>query len=80
MGKPDGFLEFAREAAPCRGIDQRVKDYDEVELPLPGNLLKAQAARCMDCGIPFCHGCGCPIANCIPEMNDRVYRGRWREA
>jgi glutamate synthase (NADPH) small chain len=80
VGKPDGFLEFAREGAPYRSIDQRVKDYGEVELPMPGALLKAQAARCMDCGIPFCHGSGCPIANRIPEMNDRVYRGRWREA
>jgi glutamate synthase (NADPH/NADH) small chain len=57
-----------------------VKDFDEVELPMPATLLKAQAARCMDCGIPFCHGSGCPIANRIPEMNDRVFRGRWREA
>jgi glutamate synthase (NADPH/NADH) small chain len=80
VGKPDGFLEFTREGAPCREIEQRVKDYDEVELAMPGPLLKAQSARCMDCGIPFCHGSGCPIANRIPEMNDRIYRGRWREA
>ena len=80
MGKLDGFLEFAREDAPHRDIDQRVKDFDEVELPMPVALLKAQAARCMDCGIPFCHGSGCPLANRIPEINDRVYQGRWREA
>jgi glutamate synthase (NADPH/NADH) small chain len=52
MGKPDGFLEFAREEAHYRDIERRVKDYDEVELPVPGGVLKAQAARCMDCGIP----------------------------
>jgi len=80
VGKPDGFLEFARQEAPHRSIDQRVKDYEEVELPAPAALLKQQAARCMDCGIPFCHGSGCPLANRIPEMNDRVFRGRWREA
>ena len=80
MGKPDGFLEYPRQDAPHRSLDQRVRDYGEVELPTPVALLKQQAARCMDCGIPFCHGSGCPIANRIPEMNDRVYRGRWREA
>lgn len=80
MGKPDGFLEYAREAAPCRDITQRVKDFGEVELPMPAAQLKTQSARCMDCGIPFCHGSGCPLANRVPEMNDRIYQGRWRQA
>jgi glutamate synthase (NADPH/NADH) small chain len=80
VGKPDGFLEFLREEAPHRDVEQRVKDYAEVELPMGETALQVQAARCMDCGIPFCHGSGCPLANRIPEMNDRVYRGRWQEA
>jgi len=80
MGKPDGFLEYAREAAPCRDIAQRVKDFGEVELPMSATQLKDQSARCMDCGIPFCHGSGCPLANRVPEMNDRIYQGRWRQA
>ncbi len=80
MARLDGFLEYGREEAPHRTIEERVKDYREVELPLPETALQAQAARCMDCGIPFCHGSGCPLANRIPEMNDRIHRGRWREA
>jgi glutamate synthase (NADPH/NADH) small chain len=57
-----------------------VKDYFEVPMPLEEEALRRQAARCMDCGIPFCHGYGCPLGNRIPEFNDLVYRGRWREA
>ncbi len=80
MAKPGGFLEFDRKDAPHRPADQRVKDYFEVDVPLDKELLHQQAARCMDCGIPFCHGTGCPLKNRIPEWNDLVYRGKWKEA
>jgi glutamate synthase (NADPH/NADH) small chain len=88
MGKPDGFIEFNREDVAHRPVEQRVGDYLEIDLPLPQERLVQQAARCMDCGIPFCHGAttvpgagsGCPLANRIPEFNEMVYRGRWREA
>jgi len=80
MGKPSGFMEVARAEPPHRPVEQRVRDFQEVESPLPDEQLLAQASRCMDCGVPFCHGWGCPLANAIPEVNDLVYRGRWREA
>ena len=80
MGKPTGFQEFKREDVPHRPVEQRVADYFEVDLPLSEEQLLKQAARCMDCGIPFCHGTGCPLANRIPEFNDLVYRKRWKEA
>ena len=80
MAKPTGFMEYPRQEAPHRAITERVKDFSEVNLPLPQEVLIRQAARCMDCGIPFCHGMGCPLQNRIPEFNDLVYRGRWREA
>ena len=80
MAKPTGFIEFDREEVPHRPVEQRVSDYFEVDVPLPEDALLAQAARCMDCGIPFCHGVGCPLGNRIPEFNDLVYRGRWQEA
>jgi len=80
VGKPTGFLDFRREKPPYRPVSERVKDYREVNLPVPDEVTIRQAARCMDCGIPFCHGSGCPVANRIPEFNDLVYRGRWKEA
>ncbi len=80
MGKPTGFMEYDRQDVPHRPVTDRVKDYFEVDVPLPEEMLLQQAARCMDCGIPFCHGTGCPLANRIPEFNDLVYRGRWKEA
>jgi glutamate synthase (NADPH/NADH) small chain len=64
----------------ARDIDDRVRDYREVYVPLSGNEVVDQAARCMDCGIPFCHSLGCPLSNLIPEFNDAVYRNRWYEA
>jgi NAD(P)H-dependent glutamate synthase small subunit len=73
-------MEYHREEIPHRPVDERIKDYAEVNLPLPEDALLTQAARCMDCGIPFCHGLGCPLKNRIPEFNDLVYNGRWREA
>ncbi len=80
MAKPTGFIEHAREEVGHRPVEERVRDYFEVELPLPEEHLVRQAARCMDCGIPYCHGIGCPVQNRIPEFNDLLYRGRWREA
>lgn len=79
MGKPTGFKEFARETPTRRPVNLRVLDYKEVYNEMPVDKLRTQASRCMDCGIPFCHN-GCPLGNIIPEWNDRVYKGRWRDA
>ncbi|MFA6133171.1 MAG: glutamate synthase subunit beta [Phycisphaerae bacterium] len=80
MAKPTGFIEYRRDEVPHRDVSERVKDYFEIDVPLPEARLLPQAARCMDCGVPFCHGAGCPLRNRIPEFNDLVYRGRWKEA
>lgn len=80
MAKVTGFMEYEREDAGYRPVDERVKDYFEIDMPLPEVALTRQAARCMDCGIPFCHSAGCPVVNRIPEFNDLVYQGRWRDA
>ncbi len=88
MGKPTGFLEFQRELPADRSPLERVADWKEIHLHQPEADLKKQGARCMDCGVPFCHtgtvvsgmASGCPIHNLIPEWNDLVYRGLWREA
>ncbi|HEX7043234.1 MAG TPA: glutamate synthase subunit beta [Burkholderiales bacterium] len=79
MGKPTGFLEFKRAKQPYRPVAERVRDWKQVMLPYPEAELKKQAARCMDCGIPFCHQ-GCPLGNVIPDWNDFVYRDRWADA
>jgi len=79
MGKATGFLEIQRQKPPARPIVERIRDWREVPLPYEESVLKAQTARCMDCGIPFCHQ-GCPLGNVIPEWNDLVYRDRWRAA
>ena len=79
MAKPTGFLEFGRETPTRRPIAERVHDWLEVYEDFPTDALNKQAARCMDCGIPFCHQ-GCPLGNVIPDWNDLVYRGRWEEA
>ncbi|MGB2607526.1 MAG: glutamate synthase subunit beta [Isosphaeraceae bacterium] len=79
MGKPTGFIEFSRELPDRRPVGERVHDYLEVYNPFPDDKLKAQGARCMDCGIPFCHQ-GCPLGNLIPDWNDLVYRDQWRMA
>ena len=79
MGKPTGFMEFARETPKRRPVKKRVHDWLEVYLDFPDAHLQKQAARCMDCGIPFCHQ-GCPLGNIIPDWNDLVYRDLWREA
>lgn len=80
MGKPTGFLEYERKNAPYRPAGERVKDYKEVAQHYPLEQLREQGGRCMDCGIPFCHAMGCPVYNLIPEWNDMVYNGQWREA
>jgi len=80
MGDPTGFLEHARQDAPKRPVAERVGDYREVERPLGPEELRTQASRCMECGVPFCHAFGCPLANRIPEFNDAVYRGDWERA
>ena len=79
MGKPTGFVEFAREDRPYRKAAERIKEFKEFVLPLPDASVQTQAGRCMECGIPFCHT-GCPVNNLIPDWNDLVYRDRWREA
>lgn len=88
MGKPTGFKEIKRELPKDLAPKERLKNWDEFHLHMPEEKLKEQGARCMDCGVPFCHNgslvagmaSGCPINNLIPEWNDLVYRGLWREA
>ena len=79
MGKATGFLEVARAKHPVRPVPLRLRDWREVYVPFPEAALTDQAARCMDCGIPFCHH-GCPLGNVIPDWNDLVYRNQWRMA
>jgi glutamate synthase (NADPH) small chain len=88
MGKPTGFIEYLRELPLERPALERIKDWNEFHLHMEEKALRKQGARCMDCGIPFCHtgvllsgmASGCPINNLIPEWNDLVYRGLWQEA
>jgi glutamate synthase (NADPH/NADH) small chain len=85
MGKATGFIEYQRELPVPRSPDSRIHDWDEYHTPADDGLLHRQSARCMDCGIPFCHSgiqieeriVGCPINNLIPEWNYLVYRGHW---
>ncbi|MGE0394477.1 MAG: glutamate synthase, partial [Vicinamibacterales bacterium] len=79
MGKPTGFIEIQRKKHPSRPVAERVKDWHETTRPYAKDELQAQASRCMDCGIPFCHQ-GCPLGNLIPDWNDLVYRDRWQSA
>jgi glutamate synthase (NADPH/NADH) small chain len=80
MGSPTGFIEYSRSEIPHRPVAERILDWYEVDRPLAARTLKEQAARCMDCGIPFCHASGCPVQNRIPEFNDLVFHDKWREA
>src|ERR1700734_532358 len=88
MGKPEGFINYLRELPLDRPALERIRDWNEFHLHLDEKNLREQGARCMDCGVPFCHtgklingmASGCPINNLIPEWNDLVYRGLWREA
>ncbi len=79
MGKITGFLEFDRKVEQYEPVEKRVKNYHEFTVPMKEKELKEQGARCMDCGIPFCHS-GCPLGNLIPDFNDAVYRGKWEKA
>ena len=79
MGKVTGFLEIKREMAPRRPVEERLNDWSQVYHDPEDKLVQSQGARCMDCGIPFCHT-GCPLGNIIPDWNDLVYRDRWQEA
>jgi glutamate synthase (NADPH/NADH) small chain len=88
MGKVTGFLEFDRHDRKYQPVEERIRHWREFMLPMPENELREQAARCMDCGVPYCHGTntitgaptGCPVNNQIPDWNDLVYRGNWEEA
>ena len=79
MGKDTGFMEYERELAARRPVTERVNDWFEIYQDFPEPKLRTQGARCMDCGVPFCQT-GCPVNNLIPDWNDLVYRGRWKEA
>jgi glutamate synthase (NADPH) small chain len=79
MGDIRGFIEIKRAKQPYRPVAERLKDWKQVMRPYPEEELKKQGARCMDCGIPFCHQ-GCPLGNVIPDWNDLIFRGRWEEA
>lgn len=80
MSNPTGFLDHQRLETPHRDAAQRCHDYSEVNVMMTPEQIAAQAERCMDCGIPFCHNLGCPLGNRIPEFNEMVYYGRWKEA
>jgi len=79
VGKVTGFMEYKRETPTRREVKERIHDYFEVYQPYPDEKVRTQAARCMDCGIPFCHT-GCPVNNIIPDWNDLVYRDEWQDA
>lgn len=79
MGEITGFLNIERQDEATEKVEERLKHYKEFTIPLKENQIKSQAARCMDCGIPFCHS-GCPLGNLIPDFNDYVYKGSWKEA
>ena len=79
MCKITGFIEFKRDKQPYRPVEERIRDWKQVMLPSPTEKLKKQGARCMDCGVPFCHQ-GCPLGNLIPDWNDLVYKDDWEEA
>ena len=81
MADPRGFMHFAREMPTRRSVELRVLDWQEMYEPFPEEKLRNQGGRCMDCGVPFCQGnTGCPVINLIPEWNDMVHRGRWKDA
>ena len=79
MGKLTGFMEFDRETKKKLPVEERIKNYNEFDVPMAEEHLKQQGARCMDCGVPFCHW-GCPLGNNVPDWNDMVFNGRWKDA
>jgi NAD(P)H-dependent glutamate synthase small subunit len=80
MGEPKAFVKYKRREVTRRPINDRIQDFSELDLPLTPDEIHRQAARCMDCGIPFCHGVGCPLENSIPDINELVYKNRWQQA
>jgi glutamate synthase (NADPH/NADH) small chain len=80
MGKVKGFLKYKRRDVRRRPVEERIRDFRELDLPLTPDEIHQQAARCMDCGIPFCHGVGCPLKNSIPDINELIYKNHWRQA
>jgi glutamate synthase (NADPH/NADH) small chain len=81
MGDPKGFLTLRRAGPKRQPVDERIRHWSEFYVPLPDTAVQSQGARCMDCGVPFCQSdSGCPVRNVIPEWNDLVYRGRWKDA
>ena len=81
MADPRGFMHYARETPTRRAVELRVLDWQEMYEPFPEDKLRNQGGRCMDCGVPFCQSnAGCPVVNLIPEWNDMVHRGRWKDA
>jgi NAD(P)H-dependent glutamate synthase small subunit len=80
MGEPKAFLKYKRQEIAHRPIEERIHDFTELDLPLAPDEIYRQAARCMDCGIPFCHGVGCPLKNSIPDINELVYKNHWQQA
>ncbi len=79
MGKPTGFMEYSRQERDYKPVEERIKHYEEFVIPLSDQDVSTQGARCMDCGIPFCHQ-GCPVNNIIPDWNDLVWKGEWERA
>ena len=80
MGEPKAFLKHKRQAVGYRAVEERIHDFEELDLPLTPDQIRLQARRCMDCGIPFCHGSGCPLGNLIPDFNELIYKDRWEQA
>lgn len=88
MGKPSGFLDYERKVGKCVPPLERIKDFNEFHIPLSKEQQEKQAARCMDCGVPFCQSgkklmgmfSGCPLNNLVPEWNDLIYNNQWDEA
>lgn len=80
MGEPKGFLKYKRQDVGHRPVEERIHDFSELDLPLTPEQIFQQTARCMDCGIPFCHGMGCPLKNRVPDLNELVYKNKWQQA
>jgi len=80
MGEPKAFLKYKRQPIGYRPVEERICDFNELGLPLTPDEITRQARRCMDCGIPFCHGAGCPLGNLIPDFNELIYKGQWEQA
>ena len=80
MGEVKGFLKYNRQKLSYRPVEERIHDFAELGLPITPKQTREQVARCMDCGIPFCHGAGCPLQNSIPDLNELIYKDKWAQA